>query len=109
MPTDEGMTEPIMTPRVKLRSWEPKDAPLLRAAIVASLTELQSWMTWAAEEPAPLAEIEARLTQFAGDFAAGRDWGFAVLDHEETAVLGGAGLHPRRGPGALEIGYWIHT
>jgi len=31
-----------------------------------------------------------------------------MLDATETGVLGEVGLMPRIGPGALEIGYWVH-
>jgi RimJ/RimL family protein N-acetyltransferase len=73
------------------------------------LIELQTWTTWAAAEPSPIEAMEARLAKFHADFEAGVDWGYAVLSQDENMVLGGAGLHPRRGPGALEIGYWIHS
>ena len=28
---------------------------------------------------------------------------------DERTVIGGTGLHPRIGPGALEIGYWVRA
>ncbi len=31
------------------------------------------------------------------------------LAPDERVVPGGAGLHPRQGPGILEIGYWIRS
>lgn len=38
----------------------------------------------------------------------GQDYVYGIFDREEARVLGGTGLHPRLGEGALEIGYWIH-
>ncbi len=39
----------------------------------------------------------------------GRDFTYGIFDREETRLLGGAGLHPRVGPGGLEIGYWVRA
>lgn len=103
------MRDAIRTPRLLLRCWRREDAPLLRAAIDASLPELQEWMDWAASEPTPLPALEERLGGFRTAFAAGRDWAFGIFDPVETEVLGACGLHARIGPGALEIGYWIRS
>lgn len=40
-----------------------------------------------------------------------RDWaegGDVVYGAYGSAVIGGCGLHRRRGPNVLEIGYWVH-
>lgn len=34
----------IVTPRLVIRCWNPPDAPLLKAAIDASLDHLRAWM-----------------------------------------------------------------
>lgn len=107
--TSDAGLEPIVTSRVLLRAWRPQDAPLLREAIAGSLAELQQWMPWAAAEPSPLPATQALLAKFRDDFVAARDWHYGVFTSDQARVLGGAGLHPRRGPGVLEIGYWIRT
>lgn len=99
----------IQTARLVLRGWRPEDAPLLKGAIDASLEHLQSWMRWAMAEPSPLETIAERLAAFADNFAAGRDWGYGLFTPDERSVIGGTGLHPRIGPGGLEIGYWLHV
>ena len=43
----------------------------------------------------------------AAEFAADRNWLYAVLSPDEQRVIGGVGLHDRIGPGGLEVGYWI--
>lgn len=98
---------PIATPRLVLRCWEPRDAPLLKDAIDASLVELQQWMPWATSEPSPVGSIAERIGKFRRAFQSGQDWTYGVFDRDETMVLGGAGLHQRTEPGCLEIGYWI--
>lgn len=99
----------IRTPRLLIRCWRAADAPLLKDAIDASLAELRTWMPWATAEPSPVELIEERLDSYHEEFAAGLDWTYGIFDAEGDRVVGGCGLHPRRGPGVLEIGYWIRT
>jgi hypothetical protein len=42
-------------------------------------------------------------------FADGEDFMYTIFDHEETEVLGGAGLHRRAEADCLEMGYWIRA
>lgn len=99
----------IETPRLLLRKWDPDDAPLLRSAIDRSLDHLRPWMPWAGEEPKTLEETRDLLAGFRERFEAGDDFVYGIFDRGGTEVLGGTGLHPRIGPGALEIGYWIRV
>ncbi len=100
-----ALPDEVRTRRLVLRRWEVSDAPVLNAAIAASLDHLRPWMWWAAEEPMSL-EDRRRLI---GGWEADRDgdaiYGVFVGDE----VAGGCGLHRRRGPGVLEIGYWVHV
>ena len=99
----------IHTERLILRCWDPADAPLLKAAIDASLDHLRPWIPWAQDEPQGLqAKIEL-LRRFRSDFDLDRDLVYGIFYRGESEVLGGAGLHARGGAGALEIGYWIHV
>ena len=97
----------IVTPRLLLRCWEVGDAAALKAALDANLAHLRPWMPWAANEPSPVPVIEERIERFAADFEAGVEWAYAIFSADDESVLGGCGLHPRIGPGGLEIGYWI--
>jgi RimJ/RimL family protein N-acetyltransferase len=99
----------IVTPRLVIRCWEPHDAPLLKEAIDSSLDHLHPWMPWAQHEPQTLAEKVELLREFRGQFDLGADSVYAIFDAGEERVLGGTGLHPRTGPGGLEIGYWIRA
>jgi RimJ/RimL family protein N-acetyltransferase len=109
------MSDPVAGPvyrlhtrRLVARCWQPVDAPLLKAAVDASLEHLRPWMPWAAQEPQELQQKIDLLRAFRGKFDLGQDFVFGIFDRAETQVLGGCGLHPRLGEGALEIGYWIH-
>ena len=89
-----------------LRRWRPADAELQHRAIVESIEHLRPWMAWAADEPLPLERRRRMLVEWERDWARGGDVYLAVLSHDRVA--GSTGLHRRRAPGLLEIGYWIH-
>jgi RimJ/RimL family protein N-acetyltransferase len=99
----------IVTPRLVLRCWDPRDAPLLKDAIDSSLDHLRPWMPWARHEPQTLAQKVELLREFRGQFDLGADSIYGIFNAGEERVLGGTGLHPRIGPGGLEIGYWIRA
>jgi RimJ/RimL family protein N-acetyltransferase len=97
----------VQTERLVLRHWTAADAPALSAAVEASLDHLRPWMWWAALEPVtPEVRIET-IESFERDYLAGGDAVYGVF--LDGVAIGGSGLHRRRGPGVLEIGYWIHV
>ena len=106
------MTDPpylIRTDRLVVRCWEPRDAILLKEAIEASLAHLRPWMPWAASEPQPLEQKVELLRTFRGNFDLGNDFTYGIFDRDESQVVGGTGLHTRRGDDAFEIGYWVRA
>jgi RimJ/RimL family protein N-acetyltransferase len=98
-----------VTERLVVRCWEPRDAPLLKEAVDESIAELLPWMPWAADEPQPLEAKVQLLRTFRGRFDLGQDFVYGIFAAEETAAVGGTGLHPRVGDEAFEIGYWVRT
>ena len=106
------MTDPpyrIVTERTVVRCWEPRDAPALKEAIDSSLRDLRPWLAWAYAEPRPLTEKVALLRRFRGQFDLGREFVYGIFTADESAVLGGTGLHTRSGDDSFEIGYWIRS
>jgi RimJ/RimL family protein N-acetyltransferase len=99
----------VRTRRLVLRCWEPADAPLLKAAIDASLEHLRPWMPWAHDEPEQLQAKIERTRRWRGKFDLGQDFVYGVFSPDEEQVLGSTGLHTRVGEKAREIGYWIHV
>jgi RimJ/RimL family protein N-acetyltransferase len=97
----------VVTERLELRCWDPREAPQLKAAIDASLEHLREFMPWAYDEPSPVAEMADRLRGFRAGFDRDEEYPYALWHAGEVA--GGAGLHRRVGPGALEIGYWVRS
>ena len=99
----------VRTPRLLLRPWRPGDGRAAKQAIDASLEHLRPWMPWARREPSPVEVVEARLAAFRLSFMNGLDWVCGIFPHDQSRVLGGAGLHTRQGPGILEVGYWVRA
>lgn len=80
---------------------------MLSKAVAASVDHLRPWMPWVKLEPLTLAERVSLIEGWTREWEEGGDVFFGVfLDGE---VIGGAGLHHRVGPGAVEIGYWVHA
>jgi len=97
----------IVTERVVARAYEVADAEAMDAAMKANHLRLREWMPWAWDEPQTIDTRRNLLTMFRTKFDAGEDFMMGMFDRESGALLGGTGLHPRVGPGALEIGYWL--
>jgi RimJ/RimL family protein N-acetyltransferase len=98
----------VVTERLVLRCWAPRDAPALKRAIDESLEHLRAWMPWAHDEPSAVAEMVERLQGFRADFDRGESFAYGLLDHAGE-VVGGSGFPRRIGDTALEIGYWVHV
>jgi RimJ/RimL family protein N-acetyltransferase len=107
----EGPPPPyrIETERLVVRCYDPRDAPLLKEAVDASLGHLRRYMPWTEDEPQPVAEKVELIRRFRAAFDTGENFTYGIFDREEARVFGGTGLHPRVGPGGLEIGYWIRA
>jgi RimJ/RimL family protein N-acetyltransferase len=99
----------IVTERLTLRCWEPRDAAALKEAVDSSIDHLRPWMPWAADEPQTLEQKVALLRGFRGLFDKDEDYIYGIFSRDEAEVVGGTGLHKRHGEGAFEIGYWIRV
>jgi ribosomal-protein-serine acetyltransferase len=90
-----------------IRRWRRADALAQAAAVRESLDHLRPWMPWAAAEPTPIEERQALLARWERAWEAGDEFAYGVF--VDRKVAGGGSLMRRIGPGALEIGYWIHV
>jgi RimJ/RimL family protein N-acetyltransferase len=97
----------IETSRLVIRCWDPRDAPLLKAAADGSTGHLRPWMPWATLDPTPLDVRLEYLRKARGEFDLGIDFAYGIFDKGEAEVIGGTGLHTRISSEAREIGYWI--
>lgn len=91
--------------RVVLRRWEAADVPALAAVITRNVEHLRPWMPWIADEPLRDLERRALLERWEQIWRSGGDVVLGVFLGDEA--VGSTGLHRRRGPHGLEIGYWI--
>jgi RimJ/RimL family protein N-acetyltransferase len=107
----EGPPAPyrIETERLVIRCYEPRDAVLMKDAIDSSLDHLRPWMPWAESEPQTLEEKTDLVKSFRSEFDRGENFVMGIFSADESEALGGTGLHPRQGPGGLEIGYFIRA
>jgi RimJ/RimL family protein N-acetyltransferase len=92
---------------VVLRRWLTTDAEALSAAVAASDGHLRPWMPWMAAEPLSPAAREGLLSRWQREWEAGGDSVLGLF--VDGAAAGSFGLHRRRGPETLEIGYWVHV
>jgi RimJ/RimL family protein N-acetyltransferase len=92
--------------QLALVRMRPEMADAVASAINSSLDHLAPWMAWASEpatEPGLATFLAAAETLWDDQ----RDFGYSIV--ERSRVVGGAGLHGRQGPDALDIGYWVHV
>ena len=90
-----------------LRRWRSHHAPAVLAAVELSLPELRDWMPWASQPPS-LASVHEHLSEAGAEAGSDVTMGFGLFEADDELV-GGFGLHARRGPGTLEIGYWVRS
>ncbi|HVB04947.1 MAG TPA: GNAT family N-acetyltransferase [Acidimicrobiales bacterium] len=104
---DGGEAAPLRLPDrlesdgLLLGRWQPSDA----AAVRENLEHLRPWMPWIALEPLSAADRLALIEGWTTNWEGGGDVTLAILRGAE--VVGGTGLHRRRGPHGLEVGYWV--
>src|SRR5882724_13446365 len=103
----DRLPERIESDGLLLRRWRIADAEALGEAVDECGEHLRPWMPWMATEPLMLGERREMLGRWERGWAAGGD---SVLGaFVQDRVVGSFGLHRRRGPGTLEIGYWVHV
>lgn len=96
----------LQAPPVVLRRFRGHELSALFDAVSTSVDHLRPWMPWASADP-----LRPALAQFIAHaveaFDKGEGFAYALWDDQASTIVGGAGLHPRPGPGRIEIGYWV--
>lgn len=92
-----------------LRALRVDDAAALARAVGESLDHLRPWMPWADERSADSAFQRDRLRGIVEQWRRGEAYEYGLFTPDESGVVGAFGLMRRRGPGTLEIGYWVHA
>ncbi len=99
------LPERIQRDALNIRRWEVSDAEVQHQAILECADHLRPWMGWMADEPQTLDERRAMIAGWENEWAGGGDVYLGVFVDDDVA--GSCGLHRRRGPRVLEIGYWV--
>ncbi|MEZ5167971.1 MAG: GNAT family N-acetyltransferase [Acidimicrobiales bacterium] len=81
----------------------------LQTAIEMSFLELQPWMDWIGDEPQSRPMTLAHLEERPGQWESGEAFSYTMTDPGTGEVIGNCSLMARRGPGRLEIGYWVRS
>jgi RimJ/RimL family protein N-acetyltransferase len=99
--------EMVNAGEIVLKKWEAEWADAAVAAVRESLPELRRFMPWADDGYDADAAREF-LGKAAEEWRNGTAYSYAVFT-TVGELIGSCGLRTRVGPGALEIGYWIHS
>jgi len=89
---------------IVLRRWLTADLEGLAAEVERSRAHLAEWQPWALT--ADREALGGFLAYSEWSWNARTDFGFGLRE-ADGRIVGGAGLHARIGPNALEIGYWV--
>jgi RimJ/RimL family protein N-acetyltransferase len=92
-----------------LRWLTVSDAEAVARAVGESLEHLKPWMPWADAQSADLTFQRNRLRQQSQQRERTEEWQYGLFGVADDTLLGSFGLMTRRGPGTLEIGYWLHV
>jgi RimJ/RimL family protein N-acetyltransferase len=92
-----------------LRQFIIDDADALARTVSESLEHLRPWMPWAADNESADPEFQrGRLTRLAEQNERREEWQYGLFTADDPRILGSFGLMTRRGPGTIEIGYFLH-
>jgi RimJ/RimL family protein N-acetyltransferase len=101
--------EVLEVPHGLLSRARVSDAGQLAHAVEASLDHLRPWMPWATQESADVQAQRRHCRELEGHWEDGSEYIYVLRPEQSEQVIGCFGLHRRIGPGALEIGYWVHV
>jgi RimJ/RimL family protein N-acetyltransferase len=86
-----------------------EDADDVARAVGESLDQLKPWMPWADVQSADPGFQRERLRNHPQQRARREEWQYGIFGDDSAHMLGAIGLMTRRGPGTLEIGYWLRA
>lgn len=92
-----------------LRWMTVDDAETIARAVGESLDHLKPWMPWADAQSADVGFQRGRLRSQPQQRERDEEWQYGLFAGADDAFIGAFGLMTRRGPGTLEIGYWLHV
>ena len=103
-PPERLVSDPVVLVRAAIEHLDG-----LQAAIETSFVELQPWMDWIGEVPQSRDATRNHLEERPGAWETGEAFGYTMTDPATGEVIGNCSLMSRRGPGILEVGYWVRS
>jgi RimJ/RimL family protein N-acetyltransferase len=97
----------IETARLAVCAIGPEHVEQAQQTVLRNREHLSVAMPWARAEPLSIDARAELFQRMRAHFYLGQEFTYAVLERSTGAFIGGTGFHPRIGPEALEIGYWI--
>lgn len=97
----------IETQQLILRPFISQDASELIYKLTENKQTMLPWIGWVKDEPESLTAKIERIGRWQAAFDKQEDFTFAILLKDTGELIGSCMLFTRRGPGKLEIGYWI--
>lgn len=94
---------------VVIRPYDPADVATVFRVVEDNVAHLSRYMPWVHRRPKTEDELLELLLTFRGKHDLGQDFTWGVFVRDGGEFVGGCGLHPRCGPGGLEIGYWVRA
>ena len=105
---DTDLETNAMTPKIRIRPYEPADVDGVCEAVRESMTELTPWMSWCHPNYSrqdAIAWVEGRPKAWESK----EEYSFVIVDSSER-ILGSCGLHRLDiRNGAAELGYWVRS
>lgn len=97
----------LVDSRLRLRPWQPDDAPALLDAVRSSVDTVGRWLPWCRADYDLDAAVEW-ITHCRSGWSAGEHFAFALFDTASGELMGSAGLsqHDRLHRRA-NLGYWV--
>src|SRR5690242_21718160 len=104
----EAPAEVLEEPHGVLSRIRESDAGQLAHAVGASLDHLRRWLSWATEEATDVQAQRRRCREAEALWDDGSAYRYVLRPAQSEQVIGGFALW-RIGPGAVELGYWVHV
>jgi len=104
---NKGPAYRIETDRLVLRAFEPLDAVAWRSLLDDSDAHLRPWIPWMNRQPMTLQQTAQWLRTMRAEFDGDQNYRYAILDRDESTLIGMSVLLTRSGPGSLEAGYMV--
>jgi RimJ/RimL family protein N-acetyltransferase len=104
----ETPAEVLEVPHGLLSRTRESDAGQLAHAVGANLDHLRRWLSWATEEAADVQAQRKRCREAEARWEDGSAYRYLLRREPSEQVIGGFDLW-RIGPGAVELGYWVHV